>query len=317
MSSPLQFYRKLKALFAEHGLRAILTSGMACVEYGIQETTKDTDWIIHPDDLEKFVALLCQQEKGLSGANWRVSYRSLFGAPLDAEYHRGGWTSHLAIHDEPLSPEHHVDIFGQPPRLTIEAAFEGAVEGIASSCVVAQMKKTDRDKDWPSVNALGLRSWFSNDPEGILHIREPKILVEAWNTLPPEEQGRRIKVRPILALVSADNWDTLERHLLIEQTLWANINRERYGIYQQAWKEFYRKWQKDRVGDWPTSEPFAAQHSRVLDAARQYGLPPAPLASSETKTEIYRRAVERTSKLLSASREEIQQVLAPITETLP
>jgi hypothetical protein len=46
MSSPIQFYRNFQALMRQHGIRHVLTSGMACVEYGIQQNTKDTDWII-------------------------------------------------------------------------------------------------------------------------------------------------------------------------------------------------------------------------------------------------------------------------------
>jgi hypothetical protein len=48
MASPIQFYRNFQALMQHHGIRHVLTSGVACVEYGIQQNTKDTDWIIHP-----------------------------------------------------------------------------------------------------------------------------------------------------------------------------------------------------------------------------------------------------------------------------
>lgn len=42
MASPIQFYRNFQTLMREHGIRHVLTSGMACVEYGIQQNTKDT-----------------------------------------------------------------------------------------------------------------------------------------------------------------------------------------------------------------------------------------------------------------------------------
>ncbi|MCX6868597.1 MAG: hypothetical protein NTV46_20800 [Verrucomicrobia bacterium] len=79
MATPIQFYRDFQAMMREHCIRHVLTSGMACVEYGIQHNTKDTDWIIHPDDLGQLVAMLCESERGLTGNNWRVSYRPLFG----------------------------------------------------------------------------------------------------------------------------------------------------------------------------------------------------------------------------------------------
>jgi hypothetical protein len=154
MASPIQFYRNFQALMQRHGIRHVLTSGMACVEYGIQQNSKDTDWIIHPEDLEMLVAMLCECERGLTGANWRVSYRPLFGAPLLKDFLGGGWTSHLAIWDEPGSPEHHLDFFGQPPRVTLEEVFTDPDSHLAAPLIVAQMKKTDRDKDWPMVESL-------------------------------------------------------------------------------------------------------------------------------------------------------------------
>lgn len=42
MASPIQFYRNFQTPMREYGIRHVLTSGMACVEYGIQQNTKDT-----------------------------------------------------------------------------------------------------------------------------------------------------------------------------------------------------------------------------------------------------------------------------------
>ncbi len=47
---------------------------------------------------------------------WRVSYRDIFGAPLDAEFTARGWTSHLFV-TEPNGTENKVDSFC-PPRGT-------------------------------------------------------------------------------------------------------------------------------------------------------------------------------------------------------
>lgn len=160
MASPIQFYRNFQALMRQHGIRHVLTSGMACVEYGIQQNTKDTDWIVHPEDLPALVAMLAECERGLTGANWQVSY-------------------------------------------------------------------------------------------------------------------------------------------------------------QNEWKEFYRRWQKDRVGEWPTSEPFAEQHRGVARAAEEHGLPPAPFSGPEQKSELFDRAVQRASALMAATPKELEAVLFPITEILP
>ena len=92
MSDPIEFYRTFRTLLRERAIPGVLTSGMACVEYGLQQNTKDTDWIVDPADIGGLVKLFGELERGVSGRNWRVSYRGLFGAPLDARravYDRG------------------------------------------------------------------------------------------------------------------------------------------------------------------------------------------------------------------------------------
>jgi len=233
MASPIQFYRNFQALMQQHGIRHVLTSGMACVEYGIQQITKDTDWIIHPEDLTKLVAMLCACERGLSGSNWLVSYRPLFGAPLLQECHEGGWTSHLAIREDRSNREH--------------------------------------------LAAL----------------------------------------RPLLGNLSACDDTRLERLLIVERAIWECVNRERYHVYQHEWKEFYRCWQNDQIGQWPSREPFAQQHRRVAAAASEFNLPAAPILTSEQKRAMFNRGIQRAVSLLAATPEEMQTVLFPIDVILP
>ncbi|MDL5052621.1 hypothetical protein QQ056_03470 [Oscillatoria laete-virens NRMC-F 0139] len=216
MTTPIQFYRIFRDLLKEQGIRALLTSGMACVEYGIQETTKDTDWIIHLDDFENLVAFLCRQEKGLSGANWRISYRGIFGAPLSREYHQGGWTSHLAIWNHALAPEEHLDFFGRPPRVNPQLLkYESGL--IASRSTVASMKKTDRQKDWPFVNGLAAQEWLSGEQSGLLHLRDLSLLRKAWGQIGKEQRQLLSTSRPLLNCIDDCSDILLERFLLIEK----------------------------------------------------------------------------------------------------
>ena len=301
---------------SEHSIRHVLTSGMACVEYGIQQNTKDTDWIIHPDDLEKLIALLCECERGLTGKNWRISYRSLFGAPFLEAYHRGGWTTHIAVHDEPDSPEHHLDFFGKPPRLHGEEWF-AENGGVASRSVVAQMKKTDRAKDWPFVNGLAMQSCSSGDSSGLLHLRELDLLQQFWHQIDDSTRSSLQAIRPLLASLENASSIYLERLLLIEQKIWETINRERYRIYQHEWKEFYRRWQRDAVGEWPISHPFASQHPALCEAVVKFELPPYPIALQTARESIYDKGIARTMALTSATAEEISLVAMPLEAILP
>lgn len=316
MSDPITFYRSFQGMLRERSIKASLTSGMACVEYGLQQNTKDTDWILDPDGIIRLVELFGELEGGVSGRNWRVTYRGLFGAPLEREYLAGGWTSHVAAFEGPESAERHLDFFGRAPRLGAiwNACAHG---GIASRDVVARMKKTDRPKDWPLVNALALQAFFDGEPGAALHLREPSVLREAWNRTPRGMRESFASERPLLAAMPELSDAGLDRMLLVEQLLWQCVNRERYSVYQRAWKAFYRDWQGDRIGEWPTSEPFLQQHSRVCAAARSHGLPAAPLASEATRREVFHRGCDRVASLAAATPRELALVAMPLDIILP
>ena len=316
MSDAIAFYRSFQGVLRERAIRATLTSGMACVEYGLQQNTKDTDWILDPEQVIRLVELFGELERGVSGRSWRVTYRGLFGAPLLGEYLAGGWTSHLAAFEGPESAERHLDFFGRAPRLG--AAWNAlAAGGIASRDVVARMKKTDRPKDWPLVNGLALQAFFDGEPGAVLHLREPSVLREAWDRVPADQCLAFARERPLLATLRNHGAAALDRLLLVEQLLWQCVNRERYLVYQQAWKAFYRAWQQDRVGEWPTSESFLQQHRRVCAAARAHGLPPAPLAGEATRREVFARGRDRAASLAAATPEELRLVAMPLDTILP
>ena len=316
MNDPIGFYRGFQQLLRTRAIRAVLTSGMACVEYGLQQNTKDTDWILEPEGIDRLADLFGELERGVSGANWRVSYRGLFGAPLAREYLEGGWTSHLVARQSPEAVDRHLDFFGRAPRLG--AAWRLNTEGgIATRDVVARMKKTDRPKDWPLVNGLAIQAFFEGEPGAVLHLREPGILEEAWERTPADLRDSFARERPLLAVLPQRDEAAIERLLLVEQMLWQCINRERYLVYQQAWKDFYRAWQRDRIGEWPTAEPFLRQHRRVCDAARVHGLPPAPLANEATRQAIYDRGRERAAALVAAAPAELALVSMPLDTILP
>jgi hypothetical protein len=84
MSAPLAFLRRFAGELRAGGIRFAVTSGMACVHYGLQQTTKYSDWIIAIENLDRFRALLVALEN--RQPPWRISYRAIFGAPLEMDY---------------------------------------------------------------------------------------------------------------------------------------------------------------------------------------------------------------------------------------
>ncbi|MCI0539050.1 MAG: hypothetical protein L0Z50_27905 [Verrucomicrobiales bacterium] len=313
MSAPLDFLK----IFAGH-LRAAaipfaITSGMACVHYGLQQNTKDSDWIIPAQDLERLREMLVKLEGGLPP--WRISYRQIFGAPLEAEFMRHGWTSHLSIWDSAASGEHKVDIFSKPPRVKPDDLVVDP-DGWASQHVVAQMKKTDRDRDWPIVDGLGQRLWAAEIATGLLHITTATRLLAAWRAADESVRRNMAARRPLLArLAGARSEGQVERMLLLERLVWERVNDLRHGRYLRAWKDFYRRWWKEGEWEWPTSEPFWMQHKRLLKAVQQHRLPPDPL-SDVTRDELVRAAVRRLGEM-GFPENEVAQVLPPMDELLP
>ena len=315
MSAPLAFLKSFAGKLREAGIRFAITSGMACVHYGLQQTTKDSDWIIAPDDLAKLRELLVQLEQ--SDPPWRVSYRQIFGAPLDAEFMAHGWTSHLLLTD-PDGVEHKVDLFGKAPRVRPEDLAVDA-DGWATRHVVAQMKRTDRPKDWPIVHGLGRQLGELGRPEALLHLQEYDALLSAWQEAEAVLRERLALRRPLLAIFRSaplPPQDRVDRLLLIERLVWERVNDQRYGLYTSAWREFYRRWRKEEGWAWPVNEPFPSQHHRLLRAAHMHGLPANPLAAL-SRQELVHRAVTKVTSLAAATESEIAQVLPPLEEMLP
>lgn len=315
MSAPLDFLRTFAGQLRQAGIPFAITSGIACVHYGLQQTTKDSDWIIPAEQLALLRGFLTRQEGELPA--WRISYRQICGAPLEAEFMEHGWSSHLSVWDRAGSAEHKVDIFSKPPRVRAEE-LSADVDGWASQHVVAQMKKTDRDKDWPIVNGLGRRLINARVALGVLHITDYQALLEAWKGLDEKTREEMAGRRPLLKTFSAAAPPVPARIallLLVERLIWERVNYHRYSRYARSWKDFYRFWRKEAVL-WPTSEPFLAQHERLVEAARRLGLATNPLASSG-RTDVVQAAVQDILAMERFTEEDVATVLPPLDELLP
>ncbi|HEY3854487.1 MAG TPA: hypothetical protein VGO67_08855 [Verrucomicrobiae bacterium] len=86
-----QFYENLVTRAHSRGIACAITSGMACVAFGISEATQDCDLLCIPDSADKLLGLLGETTLG----GHLPSYRGNLSAPLDARWFHGGWTSHF------------------------------------------------------------------------------------------------------------------------------------------------------------------------------------------------------------------------------
>ncbi len=201
-----------------------ITSGMACVALGVAQTTSDCDILCQPEGLPGLLEVL--EETSFRGVP--PSYRGSLSAPLDAPWLRGGWTSHIVWPSKEDSA--YLFVFGVPPHASPgwELEVRGSYAGVNT---VAEMKRTDRPKDWPYATALGVQMLKAKDERGWLSIFDDEML-----TLLPEEFPLSEKVvsqRPVLALAQRQD-ARLRPAILAEVQFWQELDRLRLQIFQKA-----------------------------------------------------------------------------------
>ncbi len=203
------------------GITCAITSGMACVECGVAETTKACDLLCTPGTARKFLDLL--RDERLNGQ--APAYRGHLTAPLDERWLRGGWTCHLVWRAS--GTEAYLDVFGVPPRSG--APWEKELEGIcASRHTVAEMKRTNPEKDWPSATALGAQMIEAGDARGWLHIFDTDLLLALTQVARPP--ASLIKRRPVLGFAVKGN-SRLRSALHAEVQFWHELDRVRLGTW--------------------------------------------------------------------------------------
>jgi hypothetical protein len=259
----LIFYEDLVVRLRSRNVVCGITSGMACVHFGIAESTRDCDVLCLPAGFGVLLQLL--EETSFEGM--ACHYRGNLSPPLDERWHRGGWTSHFTWGRGPA--EVTLDVFGLALRAV--EAWEAELSGLyVSPHIVAQMKRTDRDKDWPFINSLGVTLLESGDVRGWLHLYQTNDVLRFLDIFPcPDEI---VSLRPALKLAEKRD-KRLAGALSAERKLWEELDRIRIGIYQRALRPYVVAVRRRQT---PTSAPLQAQHSARLECAAEH-LVPEPL----------------------------------------
>jgi hypothetical protein len=258
------FYEDLVATLRDRGVVCAITSGLACVHYGLAETTKDCDLLCHPNAFGKLLGLL--GETKVQGQP--CGYRGHISPPLDGRWHQGGWTSHFEWRTEPTVTT--LDVFGKAVRQT--SPWEHELSGLyAGMNVVAEMKRTNREKDWPFITSLGTEMLWQRDPRGWLHLFDADEFNELQEECPIPE--KMVAVRPALQL--ALNGDPkLTTALFVERVFWQELDRIRIRIYRAALRPFVLAMGRASRS---TVNGLADQHQARVKCA-ETNLKPKPIA---------------------------------------
>jgi hypothetical protein len=261
---PSNVYADLTRAFNAGRTRAVLCGGQAVVLHRLAVTSKDGDWTIREDDeaVRHILGVLSDR-----GARYR------FGAPLDVRWLRGGWSAHLEFVEGPLRVR--CDFFSRPPRIDaadlarIWAAAEGRDVPFADAVSLAEMKKTDREKDYPVIGELARRTG-SVEAEMLLS-RSALDLIRLKREHPDTARALSAR-RPLLAQIGEDR-RTAAAALDAEKLDLILANEERLAKFASAaqrWRDAWPDLDARLAG-----QPLPAAHAAVLAAARGV-LPESP-----------------------------------------
>lgn len=148
----MSIYLDLTREFNDGPLRAVICSGQAAVLHRLAIASKDGDWILreNAEALEHVLGVLSRH---------KAKYR--FGAPLDMRWMSGGWSAHFEFPWSGLRVR--TDFFTRPPRISAEDLWSMWVEQedrdppFTSARILAEMKKTERERDYPFIGELARR----------------------------------------------------------------------------------------------------------------------------------------------------------------
>ena len=226
-------YLDLTREFNAGSLRAVISSGQAAVLHRLAIASKDGDWILREDPaaLDHVLGVLARH-----GARYR------FGAPLDARWMSGGWSSHLEFREAGLRVR--TDFFTRPPRVSpagLERMWtdqEGRDPPFTDARMLAEMKKTDREKDYPFLGELARR--MTDPRDRFLYARSADDLIELARRHPGLAEDL-VAERPLLARIADGRRPLLEAIQLemldlMEQN---EMRLSKYRVASAAWAELW------------------------------------------------------------------------------
>lgn len=217
---PRNVYFELTREFNAQGPAVALASGQAVVYYRVAIMSKDGDWVIRETAQACAHVLEVLADRG-------ASYRP--GAPLDARWLAGGWSSHFEFSDDKRRRVR-CDFFSRPPRIEAAALASLFTSTTDSFSVVdleslIRMKRTQRAKDYAVIGELAAllppakEILLTTDPDRLLHLAP--------------EHARGI-ARPAVRAALAGDRDALVVALAREQDRRQRTDRARLEAYGAA-----------------------------------------------------------------------------------
>ncbi|MBM4081401.1 MAG: hypothetical protein FJ278_16985 [Planctomycetes bacterium] len=263
-------YFTLHQEFRSAGADVLLSSGQACVAFGIATFSKDGDWIIREDQRS------CSAVLAVLEAH-RAVYR--LGVPLHPDWLCRGLTSHFEF-TAPGGFRMRTDFCSRPPRVPdIEHMWACAVRASVVDVVdvesLIRLKQTRRVRDYSMIGSLAeVAGLEGNVPELALHyLQDYPFLRQAVERWPAEAAAcERAAVRlltegaPRAAVVAAIAVEQ-DARMQDDEARIAAIDAE-YGDYAREFARLRAAWRREDA-------PLHEQHTQLMCCARPLRRTPA------------------------------------------
>jgi hypothetical protein len=256
-------YFKLHNEFRRAGAQVLLSSGQACVVYGIAAFSKDGDWIIRETERSCAAVLKVLSEHG-------AAYR--LGAPLAVAWLRLGLTSHFEFQTVDRL-RMRTDFCSRPPRVpNVGRMWKRAVRtkdiDVVDVQSLVQLKQTRRVRDYSMVGALAqVAGLQGNAPELALnHLQDYELLARAVRKWPRDAATcQREAVKLLLDKASRAR---VVAAIAIEQDARMQEDQARIDAMQGRFAHYGRDFAKLRLTWRGAGTPLAEQHRQLAAQAR-------------------------------------------------
>lgn len=259
MDNPyIVLHREFKAAGAE----VLLSSGQACVVFGIAAFSKDGDWIVRETE-QSCAAVL--EVLGRHGAQYRL------GVPLHPDWLQLGLTSHFEFQSK-TGFRMRTDFCTRPPRVpNIERMWRRAIQ-IESIDVVdveslVQLKQTRRQRDYAVVGALAEVAGLQEDaPELALRFLQDYALLKQAVKRWPREAGACEREAVQMLMRDAPRSEVVAS-LAVEQDARIQEDERRLAGMQTALGTYARDFARLRAGWREGGVALAEQHRELMTRA--------------------------------------------------
>mgnify|MGYP006297720215 CR=1 FL=1 len=254
-------YIVLHREFKAAGADVLLSSGQACVVFGIAAFSKDGDWIVRETEASCAAIL---DVLGRHGAQYRL------GVPLHPDWLRLGLTSHFEFQSE-TGFRMRTDFCTRPPRVPdVERMWMKAIQveniDLVDVASLVQLKQTRRQRDYAVVGALAEVAGLQEDAaELALNFLQDYALLEKAVKRWPREASvcDRKAVRMLLTGLPRSE---VVAALAIEQDARMQEDERRIEDMQKRLGAYARDFARLRSG-WRNRDASLAEQHRELTAS--------------------------------------------------